>query len=162
MPRRIGKLDVLEALEKMIESLQNDFEQSFNEFGKFGNESKPLMYGFLMDMDPNGEPIIKTFGDKAFNSGFREPVYDQFVKVDTDELIVTIEIPGITKEDIELKVTESNIVVTSNCERKYKSCIDLKVPVVPENAKAACRNGILTVTLNVKGKSNKGLKINVE
>jgi HSP20 family protein len=160
--RRIDMDDLFEALERMIEDLQNDFEQSFKGFENFNNESKPLVYGFTMTVDPNGEPVIKTFGDKEIKTGFREPVYDQFVKTDTDELIVTIEMPGINKEDIELNVTEGSLGVTTNAERKYRTQIDLKVPVDPESAKAAYRNGILSVTLRVKGKSNKGIKISVE
>jgi HSP20 family protein len=160
--RRIGVDDLFEALEKMIQDLQNDVEQSFKDFENL-RESKPLMYGFTMTIDPDGEPVIKTFGDKEIKTGFREPVYDQFVKTDTDELIVTVEMPGINKEDIELDVTESHLLVsTPNTERKYRTSIDLKAPVDPESAKASYKNGILSVTLRVKGKSNKGIKIRIE
>ena len=161
--RRIRMDDLFEALEMMIEDLQNDFEESFKEFENFGNEARPLMYGFTMTMDHAGEPVIKTFGDKEIKSGFREPVHEQFVKTDTDELIITIEMAGVSKEDIELNVTENNLIVTTpNVERKYRSSIDLQVPVEPKSSKAAYRNGILSVTLRVKGKSNKGIKISVE
>jgi len=160
--RRIGIDDLFEALEKMIQDLQNDVEQSFKDFENL-RESKPLMYGFTMTIGPDGEPVIKTFGDKEIRTGFREPVYDQFVKTDTDELIVTVEMPGINKEDIELDITESNLLIsTPNTERKYRTSIDLKTPVDPESAKASYKNGILSVTLRVKGKSNKGIKIRIE
>lgn len=159
--RRIGVDDLFEALERMIEELQDDVEQSFKEFENFSG-ARPLMYGFTMTLGPDGEPVIKTFGDKGIKTGFREPVYDQFVKTDTDELIVTIEMPGVDNEDIDLGVTESNLNVSTNGERKYRSNIDLIVPVIPESAKATYRNGILSVTLRVKGKSNKGIKISVE
>lgn len=161
--RRIGLDDLFEALEKMIEDMQNDVERSFKEFENLRNESKSLMYGFTMAIGPDGEPVIKTFGDKEIRTGFREPVYDQFVKTDTDELIVTVEMPGINKEDIELDVTENNFLIsTPNTERKYRVRIDLKAPVDPDSAKASYKNGILSVTLRVKGKSNKGIKIRIE
>ncbi|MFQ5940536.1 MAG: Hsp20/alpha crystallin family protein [Nitrososphaerales archaeon] len=160
--RRMGVEDLFEALERMIEDLQNDVEQSFKEFENFNNESKSLMYGFTMTIGPTGEPVIKTFGDKEIKTGFREPVYDQFVKTNTDELLVTMEMPGISKEEIELNATESKLVVTTEGERKYRCVVDLNVPVDPETAKALYRNGILSVTLRVKGKGNKGIKIGVE
>lgn len=161
--RRFGMDDVFDAIERMIEDLQKDMEQSFKELENFGAESRPLMYGFTMSIDSNGEPVIKTFGDKEIKTGFREPVYDQFVKTDTGELIATIEMPGISRDDIELNVTEGNLLVTTpNAERKYRVSIDLKVPVDPQNAKATYRNGILSVTMRVKGKSNKGIKVSVE
>jgi len=164
MPRKIGVDDIFEAMEKMIEELQNDVEQSFKELGDFGDfKSRPLIYGFTMSIGPDGEPVVKTFGDKEINTGCREPVYEQFVKADTDELLVTVEMPGINRDDIELNVSDSKLIITTpNAERRYKVDIDLKVPVDPQSAKASYRNGILSVTLRVKGKSNKGIKISVE
>ncbi|MEM2760309.1 MAG: archaeal heat shock protein Hsp20 [Nitrososphaerales archaeon] len=161
--RKFGIDDVFEAMEKMIEDLQEDLERSFKELRNFSHEARPLMYGFTMSVGPDGEPVIKTFGDKEIMTGCREPVYDQFVKTDTDELIVTIEMPGIDKEDIELNVTENNLEVgTTNADRKYKASINLQVPVDPSTASATYRNGILSVTIRIKGKSNKGIKISVK
>ena len=71
--------------------------------------------------------------------------------------------PGINRDDIELSVSDSRLVIaTPNVERRYKADIDLKAQVDPQSAKASYRNGILSVTLRVKGKSNKGIKISVE
>jgi HSP20 family protein len=71
--------------------------------------------------------------------------------------------PGIIREDIELSVSENRLIIaTPNAERSYKADIDLKAPVDSQSAKASYRNGILSVTLRVKGKSNKGIKISVE
>jgi len=164
MSIRIGADDIFGAMEKMIEELQNDVEESFKELqnlNKFG--SKPLVYGFSISIGPDGEPVVRTFGDKEIKTGCREPVYEQFVKPDTDELIVTVEMPGISREDIELSVSENRLIIaTPNAERSYKADIDLKAPVDSQSAKASYRNGILSVTLRVKGKSNKGIKISVE
>lgn len=161
--KRIGVDDIFEAMEKMIEELENDVEQSFMELQNNDLRSRPLIYGFTMSIGPDGEPVVKTFGDKEIKTGCREPVYEQFVKADTDELLVTLEMPGINRDDIELNVSDSKLLVTTpNAERRYKADIDLKVPVDPQSAKASYRNGILSVTLRVKGKSNKGIKISVE
>jgi len=162
--RRIRMDDIFEAMERMIEDLQNDVEQSFKELENYSSfESRPLMYGFTMSIGPDGEPVVRTFGDREITTGCREPVYEQFVKNDTDELIVMIEMPGINKDDIELNVSDSKLIVTTpKAERKYKADIELKAQVDPQSAKASYRNGILSVTLRVKGKSNKGIKISVE
>ncbi len=162
--KRIGMDDIFEAMEKMIEELQNDVGQSFKELQNFGElESRPLIYGFTMSIGADGEPVVRTFGDKEIKTGCREPVYEQFVKPDTDELILTAEMPGIERNDLELNISDSKLVIaTPSAERRYKADIDLIVQVDPQSAKASYRNGILTVTLRVKGKSNKGIKISVE
>ena len=164
LSRRIDANDIFEAMEKMIEELQNDFELSFKEIQNYDHfETRPLIYGFTMSVGPDGEPVVRTFGDKEISTGYREPVYEQFVNTDTDELIVTMEMPGIERSDIELNVSDSKLVVsTPNAERKYKVEVYLKTQVDPHSAKASYRNGILSVTLRVKGKSNKGIKISVE
>ncbi len=162
--KRIGMDDIFEAVEKMIEELQNDAEQSFKEWQDFDElEARPLIYGFTMSIGADGEPVVRTFGDKEIKTGCREPVYEQFVKSNTDELIVTAEMPGIERNDIELNVSDSKLVIsTPNAERRYKAEVDLEAQVDPQSAKAFYKNGILTVTLRVKGKSNKGIKISVE
>jgi len=156
--------DIFEAMEKMIEELQNDVEQSFKELQNVGElASRPLIYGFTMSIGADGEPVVRTFGDKEIKTGCREPVYEQFVKPNTDELILTAEMPGIERNDIELSISDSKLVMaTPNAERRYKAEIDLIAQVDPQSAKASYRNGILTVTLRVKGKSNKGIQISVE
>jgi HSP20 family protein len=162
--RRIGVDDIFEAMEKMIEELQNDIEHSFKELQNVDDfESRPLIYGFSMSLGPDGKPVVRTFGDKEIETRCREPVYEQFVKTDTDEVIVTVEMPGIDKDDIELNVSDSKLIITTpNVERRYKADIDLKEIVDPKSAKASYRNGILSVTLRVKGKSNKGIRVSVE
>ncbi len=151
--RRIGVDDIFEAMEKMIEELQNVDDL----------ESRPLIYGFSMSLGPDGEPVVRTFGDKEIETRCREPVYEQFVKTDTDEVIVTVEMPGIDRDDIELNVSDSKLIVTTpNVERRYKADIDLKEHVDPKSTKASYRNGILSVTLRVKGKNNKGIRVSVE
>lgn len=159
--RRFDIDDIFEAMEKMIEDLQNDVEKSFKELENLKNDPRSLVYGFTMSIGPDGEPVIKTFGDKEIRSGCREPIYEQFVKTDTDEVVVTVELPGIDKEEIELNVTENNLSITTTGERKYKVDIPLKMPVDPESSKAIYKNGILSVTMRLKGKSNKGIKISV-
>ncbi|MFQ5969975.1 MAG: Hsp20/alpha crystallin family protein [Nitrososphaerales archaeon] len=163
--RKIRIDNIFEAIERMIEDLQNDVEHSFKELQNNSIlESRPLMYGFTMSIGPDGEPVVRTFGDKQITTGCREPVYEQFVKNDTDELIVMIEMPGISRDEIQLNVSHSKLIVTTTpkAERRYKADIELKAQADPKSAKATYRNGILSVTLRVKGNSNKGIKISVE
>ena len=86
------------------------------------------------------------------------------VKETDTEVIATFEIPGATKEDVELNVTEDSIEVkaTQKHEKEEKgkeSCgyasvsrsfykkVTLGTEVKAEQANAECKNGILTVTI---------------
>jgi HSP20 family molecular chaperone IbpA len=82
-------------------------------------------------------------------AGTREPVAD--VIEGLGAVYVTIEVPGIAAEDIDLRATETTLVLTANTPaRKYYREIPLLVPVLIGSVRATCRNGVLDVTLERK------------
>ncbi|MHA1409022.1 MAG: Hsp20/alpha crystallin family protein [Candidatus Odinarchaeia archaeon] len=95
-----------------------------------------------------------------------------------DELVITCDMPGLNKEDIDLKVTEDMIEISSEVKsedrkeeegylrrersyRKFYRKIPLPKPVIPSKAKAAYNNGVLEVRLKKK-EETKSIRINVE
>ncbi len=81
-----------------------------------------------------------------------------------DSLVVTAEVPGLKKEDIDISLHEGNLTVagerkeekdsgeknTQRAERfygRFSRTISLPKPVTSENIKAVYNDGILTVTL---------------
>jgi HSP20 family protein len=78
---------------------------------------------------------------------------------------VTIELPGIDKDDIELRATpESLTVEVDTPDRKFHKEFELPCEVNPNKIHATYKNGILDIALERKGKrkKNKGKKINIE
>lgn len=84
-----------------------------------------------------------------------------------DELIVTADIPGTNKEEIELTVGEDYIKIEAPCrsgvrrarDGKYVLHLRLPVEIEPETVKARYREGVLEI---VAKKRIKGIKIRVE
>ncbi len=93
---------------------------------------------------------------------FRQPLSD--LRETNKELIATIEIPGVDKKDIQLQITENTLEVKVEKkqeisvekkgyireERSYKGfCRSMLLPskVLPEQAKASYKNGILEVVM---------------
>lgn len=157
----------MDELDRFINEMEREMERTlrtvYESRGKF--ISRPMVYGFSMKLGPDGQPILRTFGDKnVTREGFREPVYDQYVDDVRGELKLFVELPGVEKENVELKSTEAQVTVSATQgERTYKVEIPLKAPVEEETAIAAYRNGVLEVTFKLKDKANKGFKkISVE
>lgn len=152
--------DILDELDRIVDDLEKDVEKTLK--GIYESDLKvsknPLVYGFSMKIGPDGEPALRTFGQKElFDEGFREPIYDQFVNEAKRELKIVVELPGTKKEDIELRAFENEVMVSAiQDERKYKAKIQLKAPIEPSSASARCQNGILEVTFKIKDKTNKG------
>lgn len=95
---------------------------------------------------------------------FNEWVPALDLREDKDNLIATVEIPGMKKEDLDVSVHEGTLSVSGErtceakseesgsyrCERqfgRFHRAVTLPKPVKADGIKASYRDGILTVTL---------------
>lgn len=96
--------------------------------------------------------------DNAFHASLYSDVYStstgysDLVKNEKDKSTITISVPGLSKEDIDLEIKEEGLLLLNFNKKsdffsyKYKSWTiddDIDVP----NVTAECKDGILTVTL---------------
>ncbi len=66
-----------------------------------------------------------------------------------DDIAVTVEIPEVEKNDIDLYITEDSLEITSDSTfLKYHKMLKLPCEVIKETAKATYRNGVLDVVIN--------------
>ncbi|MEM1534967.1 MAG: Hsp20/alpha crystallin family protein [Candidatus Pacearchaeota archaeon] len=118
-------------------------------------------------------------GFERFEKEMRVPMLD--LRETENELIASIEMPGIDKKDIELILTEDSLEVKAEkkkeakvekegyikAERAYKGFhrfISLPVKIIPEQASASYKDGILEVRMPKaeKKKVKKGLKVEIK
>jgi len=75
---------------------------------------------------------------------------------------VIAELPGVEKEDIDLRATETSLTISAESQhRKYYKELRLPTPVNPKSAKATYRNGVLEVSLPKAGRG-RGERIPIE
>jgi len=87
--------------------------------------NRPIAYGYSMTIGPDGKPKVREFGNirvpgiggKGYAAGpqtmaEREQLAD--VMTSDKEVIVVIEMPGVTKENIKVKVRDISLEVTSS------------------------------------------------
>lgn len=152
-------------IERMLERASRDFTFDKNEPGK------SFIHGFSFNMGEDGKPKIQEFGhhpQKNSDGDFsefdeREPLTD--VIEGDEDVSITVEIPGVCKNDIDLKVTETTVEITVNDpNRNYHKLIELPCEVLPGESKATYNNGVLDV--NIKRKERKrdseGYHVNIE
>lgn len=146
--REIG--DMNESISRMMRSL--------------GEE--PLVYGFSLQVGPDGVPHVEHFGNVRPMSGgesLREPFTSSMIDDKNNELNITVEMPGIQKEDIEVNATENDVTIRAEGERKYYKSLKTSVPVDPDSAKAKYNNGVLEVTFKLKEPAKpKGKAVKIE
>jgi len=144
-----------ERFEKMLKELMN------------GNMPNVKTYGYTMYRGPDGVPHVREFGTglnepapAPLPEGVREPLTD--VTVEGDTVRVVVELPGVSKEDIELETTEESMCVRVDTDkRRFQKTVALTTAVDPESAKAEYNNGILEVTLRTKNKGVKSKRIDI-
>lgn len=167
--RRRGIFDIFDEIEEMLREMEELWSRGFRELEEErGREVRgPYIYGIRIFIGPDGVPRIERFGN--ITRGRRgepeikeemEPVVDVIEK--GDEIIVVADVPGVSKEEIDVEATERRLIIRArSSERKYYREVELPADVDPTSAKASYRNGILEVRLKKKGTTG-GHKISVE
>ncbi len=139
-------------------------------------EMGPFVYGYSFSMGPDGKPVIREFGNvkPSLRGGpfgvskprldvkeEREPLVDTMVQ--SDDVKVVAELPGVEKSDIALECDGRNLVlkVDTDKHRYYKS-LELPVEVDADTSKASYKNGVLELILRRKSPGNKPKQIKIE
>jgi HSP20 family protein len=147
------------------ESLFRNFDKRFKEMLSEAGDNVRT-YGYTMYQGPDGVPHVREFGNAVgeytpLPAGTREPFTD--VTREGDKVHVTVELPGVRKEDIDLEVTDSTLSVSVDTEsKKFAKSIALPCDVKSDTAKAEYNNGILEVVMESKKSSPKGKKVKID
>jgi len=156
-----------EMMERMMENLEDIKDEDIEKLSE-----KPYVYGWSIKIGPDGKPIIREFGNKPKTtvkgpkvSEEREPLVDVIEEKEVVKIIA--ELPGVSKEDINLKTTEEKLEISVETpERKYHKVISLPCRVKPLSAKASYKNGVLEVIIErsepKKEEKESGHKIKIE
>ncbi|MDH7517560.1 MAG: Hsp20/alpha crystallin family protein [Candidatus Thermoplasmatota archaeon] len=160
--------DEFERISRQIEHIMNRIFREFNY-----NWIKPgssFIHGFNIHIGPDGRPHIEQFGNRPLKksdgehviSDEREPLTD--IIEGNEDVAVTVEIPGVEKEDIDVNVTEQGLEIkVDNPQRKYYKHIDFPCDVLPKTTKATYKNGVLDIIIKRKErKKDEGYRVEIE
>jgi HSP20 family protein len=160
---------IFDEFDRMMREMQKWFEEEMREIERLmprelvrevetphgiRRQMGPIVWGYSITIGPDGKPVIREFGNFKPQRGGeiireREPLVD--IIEQEDQIRVIAEVPGVEKDEIELKATENKLTIRVDTpERKYHRTVDLPEPVEPESAKATYKNGILEITLKKK------------
>ncbi len=130
-------------------------EELFKELTKSAPHSAFFKFGF----DRDGKPIMQPFGKPTKGTKREKPASpkikdtkEPLVEVSEvdGQIIVIAEMPGVIKEDIEIKATNYSLTISTkpNTEsRSYYKEVELPTAINSDYAKARYVNGILEVKL---------------
>lgn len=118
----------------------------------------PYYYGYQVTVGPDGKPHVREFGNiKPSTKGLvapsetREPLVDTGMDEKENVLTITAEMPGVTKQDIKVGVSEEQVrIQAEKGDKKYHTEIPVNVPLDDKSAKATYANGILELKIKLK------------
>jgi len=140
------------------EEMMNRVFRTVRESGATASETLPYYYGYQITIGQEGKPHIREFGNVrpstrvlVDESTLRQPLVDTSINEKDNVMIITAEMPGITKEDA--KVTISEGLVTIHAEKgtkKYHTELPIDKELDADSTKASYINGILELRIQLK------------
>ena len=167
---------------RMADEMSRGLQDALRQMGDPSQPNKSFVSGFSVKVGPDGKPTFNTFGNKpnvvppgatakgtAGKAGGlpkivvdeREPLTD--VIDGQKEVAITMELPGVEKKDINVHMTDDELEISvDNERRKYHKRVKLPAKVDPKTTKATYNNGILDVTVQKRTPGKSGVRIAVE
>jgi HSP20 family protein len=142
--------DIYEELEKLGNLIDETMQKSFDPSSEKTPSRRSRIQGFSIKIGPDGKPRIQEFTSRQPRrneteiSDEDEPLVDLIE--DGETLVVLAALPGLKKDDIDLRITESCLTVSVDTD-EFEWYNEFKLPtkVDPKSACASYKNGVLEV-----------------
>lgn len=157
--------DFFAYFDEVFEDMRRRMEKVFSGSLKDLETGKPFVWGYSFRMGPDGKPEFRQFGDTdvlkpwSTESPRREPLTDVIER--GDSLSITVELPGVEKDQIDLRATPKELTISvEHPDRPYFKEVDLPAAVDPDSVEATFKNGVLDITLRKRPDSG-GKKVSI-
>jgi len=169
----IGR-SIFEELDREFAEAEDMLGRMFRTVREIGSRSTseyPYYYGYHVTVGPDGRPRIREFGNirpaaKSLveQNGVRQPLVDSIVNEKENTLTITAEMPGVDKQNINVKVTDQYVIIhAEKGDKKYHADIPIDVELGETSAKASFTNGILELKIKlIETSKPKGKTIKIE
>ena len=153
------------------EEMLNRMFRTVREMGPSDISNFPYYYGYQITTGPDGKPRVREFGNirpsargLIEQSGMRAPLVDTNLDEKENTLTITAEMPGVTKQDIKVNISDQYVTIhAEKGDKKYHTDIPVDVELDDTSAKATYSNGILELKIRLKeAPRSKAREIKVE
>ena len=173
----------------IFKSFNEEFNTSLKGMNREYTEDGPITFGYSMRIGPETDyrPEVRQWGnlnDYREKRGLPQlemiPTHretpqissksassDRFVDIldEDDSLKIIVEVPGFTKDNLNIEIDESGLELTINGKadtREINQVVHLPSKIEPKQTKSTIRNGVLEVRSKKQKTTEKRHKLNVE
>ena len=140
------------------EDMLNRMFKTVTESGAEGLDTQPYFYGYQITVGTDGKPHIREFGNVRPSqkglieqSEVRQPLVDTSINEKENTMIITAEMPGITKEDVKVTVEEGLVKIhAEKGNKKYHTELPVDKELDEDTTKASYINGVLELRIQFK------------
>jgi len=140
------------------EDMLNRMFRTVRESGTTASQTFPYFYGYQITVGPEGKPHIREFGNvRPSSKGLTEqstvhqPLVDTAFNEKENILVITAEMPGITKEDVKVSMEEGLVTIhAEKGNKKYHTELPVDKELDADSTKASYINGILELKIQLK------------
>lgn len=143
--------------ERMIQYIEHMMKESIRDVAK--NRMRPgdsYIHGFNINIGPNGKPKLREFGNYPKKTSGRKKISverkprEDIIETKKD-ITVTIELPNVIEEEIELNVDNDYLEISvDNPQNNFYKKIPIPCKVKPKTTKSTFINGVLDITIDKK------------
>ncbi|MEM4312019.1 MAG: Hsp20/alpha crystallin family protein [Nitrososphaerales archaeon] len=117
------------------------------------------------EIDRATEELFREIKEEELRRNYIIPLYN--IRENEREYIISIDIPGVNKEDINLELQKDKLILEGPCNIKlpsgrgncYKLAIELTEPIEPEKVRARYKNGVLEISILKKAEERRKIRI---
>lgn len=150
--------DIFKGMFREFEEIERRMGQAFDR--TMGDAHS---YGYVSYRGPDGVTHTREFGNPGLPlKAAEDGSFFADASREGDIVRVVADIPGTTKEGIELTCTVNSMTISADV-RGRKVCRTLALPcdIVEESAKADFNNGVLEVTADIRSGGTEGHRIEI-
>lgn len=150
-----GSQEMGEEFKKFQKMAQDMIRKSMENPG-----TNPFVGGFSLTLGPDGMPRMKSVDASMECRDEKELTPLSDVQDRGNEILVTVDIPGVEKEDIQVEVKGRKLIIDTEGTRRYHTEIDLPGEVQGDCSEASYRNGVLEITLKKNREKGQSIEVN--
>ena len=156
-----------EMLSKMFSTVREGNAQQLE-------SNSPYYYGYQISIGSDGIPHVREFGNgsrptrralvEQNENEIRQPFVDTNFNKKENTYVITAEMPGLTKEDIKVNVSQQTVTISAeHAGKKYHTEIPFDVELDDTSARATYTNGIVELKIKPKEQpKHKSKEIKIE
>ena len=159
--------DIYDELERLSDMIEETMQKAFENSSENSSIRRNRVQGFSIKIGPDGKPKVREIDtsnpdqDETEYSDESEPLVD--IIEDDAALVVLVALPGVNKDEIDLRITENCLNVAVDTEDfEWYDELTLPTKVNTKSARASYKNGVLEVRLEKLEKTVSDGKLSVK